>query len=306
MFHGKRGEYISVDKVEGSMTCKIDAPNLDDAIAGSPLHVIKNDDDIDKYYKSVMSVMSSLKNMVNGDGVYVNSSSLGALEALFQYLHGKNLEIGGFRIGPVHKIDVTKAIGKKYPCILAFDVSIDDDVKKYADSVGVKIFEDKIIYKLFDSFSLYIEQLREVENDVIKDKVVFPCICEIIPEFVFNKKGPIIIGVTVKKGILKKGTPISIMNEDKTILDIGKVDNIEKNHLVIEEAVKGDTVCISIIQKEGEQQYSYGRHFDNKNMLYSKISRESIDAMKILHPDILSEREIFKLVKKLKDMFGVL
>lgn len=311
-FNNRKGEYGMVAKVNASMTCKIDAPGLDDAVAGSPLYVLKDDDDSDdnKIYK--MNVMRSLdmlksKICIEGDGVYVNSSSLGALEALFEYLGSDecNVDIGGFRIGPVHKKDVTKASGKKYPCILAFDVNIDDDVRRYADSVGVKIFEEKIIYKLFDMFSEYIIGMRKVENDVIGKKVVFPCVCEIMPDCVFNKKGPIIVGVSVRKGILKKGTMISVLVEDGKLLDIGYVESIEQNHKPVEEAIVGDNVCVRIVQKDGEQQYSYGRHFDDKNMLYSKISRESIDAMKILYPDILGRRDIFKLVKELKELFGI-
>ena len=129
-----------------------------------------------------------------------------------------------------------------------------------------------------------------------------------MPEYIFNKKSPIIIGIHVKKGILKKGTPLCIFtkDEEKKEILIGLVNTIEKNNKQIEEAIAGDDVCISIVQKDNEQQYSYGRHFNEKNKLYSKISRESIDALKTLHPDIVSKKEIFHLIIKLKELYGII
>jgi translation initiation factor 5B len=44
---------------------------------------------------------------------------------------------------------------------------------------------------------------------------------------VFHVKDPIVIGVTVKAGILRIGTPLCIPDKDK--LRIGKVESIELN-----------------------------------------------------------------------------
>jgi translation initiation factor 5B len=317
-YSNRKGEYINTNKVHASMTCKIDAPNLDDAVAGSQLFVIKNtdtEDTIENYRINVMKSLNSLKSKINNmeQGVYVNASTLGGMEALFEYLCSDSckVSIGGFRIGSVHKKDITKAAAvseKNYSCILAFDVNIDDDVRKYAENLGVKIFEEKIIYKLFDMFSEYINKIRKDEDDKMSVKAIFPCVCEILPECIYNKKSPIIIGIRVKKGILKKGTPISVFSndEERKEIEIGIIASIERNHKQIDEASMGDDVCVSIIQKDTEQQYSYGRHFDDKNKLYSKISRESIDALKTLHPDIVVKKDIFNLLMKLKGRYGII
>jgi translation initiation factor IF-2 len=47
----------------------------------------------------------------SGQGVYVQTSSLGSMEALLEYLSSDacKVPVGGIRIGPVHKKDVTKA-----------------------------------------------------------------------------------------------------------------------------------------------------------------------------------------------------
>ena len=133
---------------------------------------------------------------------------------------------------------------------------------------------------------------------------MFPCVCKIIPTCIFNKHAPIIFGVHIEEGILRKGTPICIPSAD--CIEICFIKSIEKNHKEIEEAKVGDDVCISIFQKEDKQQYSYGRHFTYDNKLYSKISRESINAMKELYPELIGQKEIFKLIKKLKKEFGII
>jgi hypothetical protein len=48
---------------------------------------------------------------------------------------------------------------KEFACILAFDVTISKEVREFADSLGVRIFEDEIIYHLFDMFTAYIEEV---------------------------------------------------------------------------------------------------------------------------------------------------
>ena len=118
LIHTGKNQYKNVNTVTASMTCKIDAPNLDDAVAGSPLYVIK--DDIEKYKLKVMKSLDSLKSKVNGEGVYVNASTLGGMEALFEYL--SDVPISGFRIGSVQKKDVTKAAAVRQKLFMSISI----------------------------------------------------------------------------------------------------------------------------------------------------------------------------------------
>jgi translation initiation factor IF-2 len=43
---------------------------------------------------------------------------------------------------------------------------------------------------------------------------VFPCKVKIMPECIFNKRDPIVVGVRVEAGFLKIGTPIVALCED--------------------------------------------------------------------------------------------
>ena len=102
-----------------------------------------------------------------GEGVCVQASTLGALEALLEFLRSPAVKIAvsGINIGPVHKRDVMRASvmlekkRKKFACVLAFDVPVNREAQELADSLGVKIFTADIIYHLFDQFTAYLKQV---------------------------------------------------------------------------------------------------------------------------------------------------
>ena len=50
-------------------------------------------------------------------------------------------------------------------------------------------------------------QVKDEEQEAAKFDAVFPCILRIIPQMVFNKKDPIIVGVDVEEGIAKVSSP---------------------------------------------------------------------------------------------------
>lgn len=51
-------------------------------------------------------------------------------------------------------------------------------------------------------------QVKDEEQEAAKFDAVFPCILRIIPQMVFNKKDPIIVGVDVEEGIAKVRSPL--------------------------------------------------------------------------------------------------
>lgn len=169
-----KSEYISHDKIRASMGCKIDASGLDDAVPGSPLFVIGPDDDeetIEGYEDEVMKSLSSLHAKIDkaGEGVCVQTSTLGAMEALLDFLADHKIPVSAIRIGPVHRRDVITASvmlerKKEFAVILAFDVVVTKEAKTEADSLGVRIFESEVIYQLTDMFQKYLENVRSLDT----------------------------------------------------------------------------------------------------------------------------------------------
>jgi translation initiation factor 5B len=308
-----KSSYVHNKEVKAAMGIKIAADGLDSAIAGSRLLVVGKDDDEEDLMDEVMGDLAHLLSKVSksGRGVSVQASTLGSLEALLEFLRVSKIPVSTISIGPVFRKDVLRAgvmleKAKEYAVMLCFDVKVDRDAKAYADEIGVKIFEADIIYHLFDKFTAHMKQLEEQRKEDSKMLAVFPCVLH--PVAVFNKKDPIVIGVDVVDGNLKLLTPLAAIKKNpvtgvKEILQLGRVTSIERDHKQIPVCKKGQpSVAIKI---EGANQPMYGRHLEEKDTLYSAISRKSIDVLKEYFRSDVSQDE-WKLMVQLKKEFDIM
>lgn len=209
--------------VYGSVGVKITGHDLESAVAGLEMHVARKDADVeqlkqecwDRFGKAMKAIKCSDK------GVHVQASTLGSLEALLEFLKESKIPYAGVRIGPVVKRDVTKAStmlesSPDYAIILAFDVKVEKDAQQEADKLGVRIFTAEIIYHLFDQFKKYQEELKMKRKEQFRHLAVFPCKLRILPQFIFNARDPIVIGVSVEDGICMPGTPIAVPARGKS------------------------------------------------------------------------------------------
>ncbi|BET01747.1 translation Initiation Factor [Nesidiocoris tenuis] len=305
-----KNAYIEYKEIKAAQGVKITAKDLEKVIAGLNLRIAEKPDEVevlkDEVAQELKHALSSIK--LAERGVYVQASTLGSLEALLEFLRTSSIPYSNIRIGPVVKKDVMKASTmleheSQYAVILAFDVKIERDAQDMADSLGVKIFQADIIYHLFDKFMAYREELKAKKREEFKSIAVFPCKIRILPQFVFNSRDPIVVGVIVEAGIVKEGTPICVPS--KEFVDIGIVTSIENNHKPVESARKGMEVCLKIEPIPGESPKMFGRHFDEKDFLVSKISRQSIDACKDYFREDLLKTD-WQLMVELKKLFQIL
>ncbi|KAJ8648071.1 hypothetical protein MRB53_001094 [Persea americana] len=191
-----------------------------------------------------MQDMNTVMSRINksDEGVFVQASTLGSLEALLEFLRSPA-------------------------------------ARELADETGVKILIADIIYHLFDQFKAYIDNLKEVKKKETAEEAVFPCVLKIMPDCIFNNKDPIVVGVDILDGIAKVGTPICIPS--RGFIDIGRIASIEINHKQVDVAKKGQQVAIKIVGSNPEElQKMYGRHFDIGDELVSHISSRSIEILK--------------------------
>eukprot|EP00979_Chaetoceros_neogracilis_P018115 scaffold10552_cov276-Chaetoceros_neogracile.AAC.19 len=308
-----KSEYIHHKEVKGALGVKLIGNGLDKVMAGTSVLVINNDDEEEDIKAEVMSDLTSIQNKLNTDkvGVMVQASTLGALEALLQFLREETkppIPVSAVGIGGIHKRDVTRISimnekGKsEYATILAFDVDISNEARDHAKEMGVRIFTADIIYHLFDQFTRFMENLMEQRRQEAAAVAVFPSVVRILPQHVFNQKDPIIVGVEIVEGILKVGTPLCIPALGG--LHVGKVTSIEANGKEQETARKGVSVAIRIVN-EHNPTITYGRQFDSTHSLYSTLTRASINALKENFKDKL-ETDDWRLVVKLKKVFAII
>ena len=112
--------YVHHSEIKGAIGVKISATGIERALAGSNLYVVGPDDDIEELKSEVMKDLGGILKRVkkNEDGVYVQASTLGSLEALLEFLDkpGKDrdgndnppIPVSGIGIGPVSKYDVMR------------------------------------------------------------------------------------------------------------------------------------------------------------------------------------------------------
>lgn len=160
-----------------------------------------------------------------------------------------------------------------------------------------------IIYHLFDKFIAYRDELKAKKREEFKNIAVFPCKLKILPQFVFNSRDPIVVGVSIEAGTVKEGTPICV--PAKECLELGRVTSIEINHKQVDRATKGQEVCIKIEPIPGDSPKMLGRHFEITDLMVSKITRESIDACKEYFRNDLQKSD-WQLMVELKKMFQIM
>lgn len=308
-----KSEYIHHKEVKGALGVKVIGNNLDKVMAGTPVMVVGKDDEEEDIKAEVMADLVNLESKLSTDkmGVLVQASTLGALEALLQFLREDTkppIPVSAIGIGTIHKRDITKIsiMNEKghpeFATVLAFDVPIEKEAREYAQEMNVRIMTADIIYHLFDQFTRFMDELNEKRRAEASAVAVFPSIIKILPQHVFNQKDPIIVGVEIVEGILKLGTPLCVPALGG--LHIGKVESIESNGRMQDTARKGLSVAVKIVN-EHNPTITYGRQFDATNMLYSTLSRQSIDALKAHFKDQL-ENDDWRLVVKLKKIFNII
>lgn len=228
-----KSAYVHNKEIKAAMGVKIAADGLDTAIAGSRLLVVGKDDDEEDLMDDVMEDLQKLMGNIstNKVGVSVQASTLGSLEALLEFLRTEKIPVASVSIGPVYRRDIMPATvmlekAKQFAMLLAFDVKIDKAAQEYADEMGVTIFTADIIYHLFDAFKAHQEKFKEQQKEEAKLHAVFPCELNVVA--VFNKKDPIVVGVDVTRGTLRKLTPICTVKVDpatkaRQVVRLGRV-----------------------------------------------------------------------------------
>ncbi|KOS21480.1 Eukaryotic translation initiation factor 5B [Escovopsis weberi] len=308
-----KSAYVHNKEVKAALGVKISAPGLEGAIAGSRLMVIGPDDDEEDICDEVESDLANLLSRVetSGRGVSVQASTLGSLEALLDFLKDCKIPVANVGIGPVYKRDIMQCgimleKAPDYAVMLCFDVKVDKEAQAYADEQGIKIFTADIIYHLFDNFTAHMDAMLEKKKEESKMLAVFPCVLK--PVAIFNKTSPIVVGIDVVEGQLKINTPIAAVKTNPTtnareVVPIGRVTSIERDHKQIPVCKKGQPSVAVKIEMGGHQPV-YGRHLEEDDLLYSQVSRASIDCLKEFYRKDVSNEE-WQLIIKLKPLFDV-
>ena len=128
------------------------------------------------------------------------------------------------------------------------------------------------------------------------DVAVFPCTLKILPTSVLtsvlNSRDPIVLGVEVLEGVATVGTPVCTEEG----VDLGRIASMELDHREVESAGPGQWIVAKI---EGRFAAPEADHrLDVGDVLFSRITRGSVEALKEHLGDVMSEED-WRLVLKI-------
>jgi translation initiation factor 5B len=280
-----RERFNSLTQITAAAGMKITAPNLDDVVAGSPIFVIRSEDNYEKGCTEIQTLMSSLHIETDQAGVIVKADALGSLEALVKFLRDNGVAIRFASVGPITKRDITEAsiaMQEKtvYGAILSFNAPVLADAREFADKEKVKVFKNDIIYRLFEEYDEWAYQITEDERAKTLDGIIRPAKITILP-YVFRRNNPAVVGVAIKAGVLTTKVRL-IKNDGKRI---GELQQIRHENDSLKEARMGQEVAISIAGP------TVGRQINEGDDLYVEIPESH--ARKLLeHRDLVSGSEL--------------
>ena len=300
-----RYRFDQVEEVSAAAGIKIAAPNLEEALAGSPVIAARTEKEIEKAKREILEQIKSVIISTDKVGVIVKADTIGSLEALSKELQEKNIPIRKADVGNISKTDVMEALSVKeeeplYGVVIGFNVKVNEDAEEVAKAKKIPIFVGNVIYKIIEDYGAWVKAEEEKKKKELLAQTKFPGIIKIFPDerYIFRRSHPAIVGIEVLEGRIKPGYPLMKQNGER----VGVIKSIKSKEEFLQEVKKGDQVAIAI---EGA---IVGRHIHPGEILYVDISRD--DAIRLIKElrDVLDESDIRALketakVKAQKDPF---
>jgi len=293
-----RDKFRSVEEVHAAAGVKIAAPDIEDAIPGAPVLVVRSKEDEEKAKEVVKRELASISFETDEIGLIVKADTLGSLEALVGILraHGypvKKAEIGNVSKHDVVEADVVRQRDRYLGVIIAFNVALEPGVDGEAARLNVPIIQEQVIYRIMERYEQWREEEREREKKEKLSKLILPGKFQILEGYVFRRSDPAIVGVKVLGGVLRAKWPV--MREDGKV--IGTIKGMQKDKKSVEEAHAGDELAVAI------QGPLVGRHVFEGDVIYTAVPSEharEILRNKHLVPDEYVEvlQEIIEIKRK--------
>jgi translation initiation factor 5B len=284
----KKCPFQSVPEVSAACGVKIVAPELDDALPGSPILLAKGKNAEELIKQEVDAIRIQGKT-----GIILKANTLGSLEALVMLFKEQNINVGSADVGNITRKDVMEAysIKRQNPLegvVLGFNVGIDEYAEEEAKKLNIKIFRSDVIYKLIEDYSEWRAEQQEIMKREREKKLVWPAKFVVLGQYIFRNRGPAIFGVRVLTGKIRPN--ISVLNSRGKV--VGKVVSIQSQGKDLEEANVNDEVAIAV------DKGIIGRNIKPDEILYSFIPKRQFE---LVHTLDLNEDEK-NLVEEIKEL----
>ena len=240
-------QFEQVDAVAAADGVKIAAPDLDDAIAGAPIRVLR-DRDRAEVIAEVEEELSEIEVTTQEEGVVVKADTLGSLEAISSTLEEEEIPIMRAEVGAVAPRDVRVAETANEPthrAILAFSVEVLDDARQLAEQEDVKLFEDDVIYQLVEEYDDHVTEIEESQQEQILENITRPAKFRVLPDHTFRQNDPAVVGVEVLSGELRRNVNV-VKWDGNDAKRIGRLKSLQDAGEDVDSARTGEQLAASI------------------------------------------------------------
>jgi len=240
-------EFQRVESVAAADGIKIAAPDLDDAMAGAPVRVVRNRDP-GEVIAEVEEELAGFEVSTAEEGLVIKADTLGSLEALSGTLEEHEIPVMRAEVGDVAPRDVRVAGTAGEPinrAVLAFGVDILDDATRLAEQEDVEIFANDVIYQLIEDYEEHVEAIETAQQDQILDNITRPARFQILQDHTFRQSDPAVVGVEVLAGTIKRNSHVALF-DDAEPERVGLMKSIQNEGEDVDEATRGDRVAVSI------------------------------------------------------------
>jgi translation initiation factor 5B len=293
-------KFTNVDIVHAAAGVKIVAPDIEGAVAGAPVYAVENLEKLEEIKQKVRDEVSSIRIKTDKSGIIVKTDTLGSLEAVTQFLQEREIPVRFADVGPVVKRDIVEAqaSGDGDPLnavVLGFNVKIASEIEDLAAELGVEVFLNEVIYRLYDNYYAWLIVKREQAKAESLGSIIRPGKIELNPDYVFRQNNPAIVGVKVY-GVIKPKTALI----NKTGKRVGTILQIQDRSVSIDEATDGMEVAVSI------RGPTIGRQVKSDEILYTDVPDKQILAIRKKFIDDLSppEKEVLEELTEIKRTTG--
>ena len=268
-------------EVSAAAGVKIAAPDLDAAMAGAPVRVVR-DRPQEEVVAEVNAALAEIEVDTAEDGVVVKADTLGSLEAMANALEEAEVPIMRAEVGDIAPRDIAiaeTANQDEHKALLGFNVSILPNAANELESADVTLFTNDVIYQLIDDYETYVEQRKRAQQETVLDKVVRPARFRLLPDHTFRQNDPAVVGVEVLAGTLQNNRNVGAF-EGNEFDRLGTLSGIQKQGDDVDEARAGERVSIAI---DGP---TVGRDINEGDTLWSEVPEKHA---KILEQELKSE-----------------
>jgi translation initiation factor 5B len=240
-------QFEQVPEVAAAAGVKVAAPDLDDAMAGAPVRVVR-DQPIEEVVAAVEAELAEIEVTTAEEGVVVKADTLGSLEAIADALDEVEVPIVRAEVGDVAPRDIAVASTADEPrhqVVLAFNVDVLPDAERRANEQDIEIFRDDVIYQLVEEYDEHVEAIKRAQQKNVLDKIVRPARFQVLKDHTFRQSNPAVVGVEVLTGTLKRNTYVAKW-EGGEVTRVGLLKSIQDAGEDVDEARAGESVAVSI------------------------------------------------------------